>query len=558
MLNTILLVAVSIALDGPVEESLVQEDWPAPEATRTAEVQAGIGPVAQGSKPAVQDSASARKGTTSLKFIVHDAATGARVPCRIHLADESGTTRAPAGLPFFADHFECAGAAALDLTDGTYTYAIERGPEFTRVHGQIDVSGGKQVVVKRALARLADMAAAGWWSGDLHVHRPPEQMALIMRAEDLHLAPVITWWNEKSVWGSRPVPAEPVVAVGSDRCYHLLAGEDERGGGAFMFFNLRAPIDISGSEREYPSAMRFAEQARQRGAWIELEKPYWWDGPVALACGLVDSIGLANNHMWRGGVLDNEAWGKARDRCRYAPPWGNGLWTQQIYYHVLNCGLRIAPSAGSASGVLPNPVGYNRVYVHLDGPFSYDAWWAGLRAGRCFVTNGPLLRVEADGALPGHVFRSKDGQAISLALTATLAGSDPVSTIEIIKNGRVERRVPSAVLAAEGSLGRIRFERSGWFLVRAIADVETTFRFASTGPFYVEVGPEPRLVRKASAQFFLDWARQRAAAIALDDPRKRREVMAYHARAIRFWQERVRSGVADAAEPAEPPRPPGP
>ena len=31
----------------------------------------------------------------------------------------------------------------------------------------------------------------------------------------------------------------------------------------------------------------------------------------------------------------------------------------------------VAP-AGSASGVLPNPVGYNRIYVHLDGPFSHE------------------------------------------------------------------------------------------------------------------------------------------------------------------------------------------
>ena len=44
---------------------------------------------------------------------------------------------------------------------------------------------------------------------------------------------------------------------------------------------------------------------------------------------------------------------------------GVGYWVQEIYYHLLNCGLRVAPSAGSASGVLPNPVGYNRVYVHL-------------------------------------------------------------------------------------------------------------------------------------------------------------------------------------------------
>src|SRR5439155_9501505 len=55
-----------------------------------------------------------------------------------------------------------------------------------------------------------------------------------------------------------------------------------------------------------------------------------------------------------------------------------------------DCGLRLPPSAGSASGVLPNPVGYDRVYVHLDGELSYERWWEALRAGRVFVSNGPL------------------------------------------------------------------------------------------------------------------------------------------------------------------------
>ena len=88
------------------------------------------------------------------------------------------------------------------------------------------------------------------------------------------------------------------------------------------------------------------------------------------------------------------------------PPLGNGYWTQEIYYHVLNAGLRVPPSAGSASGVLPNPVGYNRVYVHLDRELTYSDWWKGLKDGRSFVTNGPLLRVTANGQFPGHVFQA--------------------------------------------------------------------------------------------------------------------------------------------------------
>jgi len=97
--------------------------------------------------------------------------------------------------------------------------------------------------------------------------------------------------------------------------------------------------------------------------------------------------------------------GKPRDATRLPHRWVMGYWTQEIYYQILNSGLRIPPSAGSASGVLPNPVGYNRVYVQVDGELTYEKWWDGLCAGRSFVTNGPLLLVRADGELPGMYFK---------------------------------------------------------------------------------------------------------------------------------------------------------
>jgi hypothetical protein len=291
-----------------------------------------------------------------------------------------------------------------------------------------------------------------------------------------------------------------------------MGGEDEREGGALLFFNLNRPLDISGASREYPSPMKFLTEAHQKGAWVEIEKPYWYDAPVWLASGMVDSIGIAHNHMQRGGVYPGEAWGRPRDKRRLPDPQGNGFWTQEIYYHALNCGLRIPPTAGSASGVLPNPVGYDRVYVHLDGELTYANWWDGLKAGRVFVSNGPLLRCRADGQWPGHVFKAAQEETLSVHLDAKLDSRDPISALEIIQNGRVVRTVPFSDWMKAGSLGTVTFQESGWLLVRAIADVPHTFRFASTGPFYVEVGPVARRVSRASAQFFLDgcgsaWAR---------------------------------------------------
>ena len=475
-----------------------------------------------------------------LHFTVVDFDTGKPLPCRIHLKDAAGKPIRPGGLPFWHDHFVCAGVAELDLAPGAYRYEIERGPEYLLTAGTLTVAeSGAQTVTNR-IRRLTNLSKEGWWSGELHVHRPPADIELLMQSEDLHLAPVITWWNDRNAWTNGVLPANPLVQFDSDRFYHLMGGEDERGGGALLFFNLSRPLDITRAAREYPSPMKFLAEARQHaGVWVDIEKPFWYDTPVWLASGMVDSVGIAHNHMHRGGVMANEAWGRPRDKQRFADPRGNGLWTQEIYYHVLNCGLRLPPSAGSASGVLPNPVGYNRVYVHLDGDLSHEKWWDGLKAGRVFVSNGPLLRCRANGQFPGHVSTAPAGQTLDLRVDAALDSRDPVSSLEIIQNGRVAKTVPYTEWKRTGTLGAVSFKESGWFLIRTIADVPGTFRFASTGPFYVEIGSVPRRVSKASVQFFLDWVRERMKQIKLDDPRQQEEVLEHHRAAERFWQEKL-------------------
>ena len=362
----------------------------------------------------------------------------------------------------------------------------------------------------------------------------------------LSVAPVITWWNNRNLWTNRALPANPLVRFDGNRCYHLMGGEDERNGGALLYFNLDQPLNFARAGREYPSPMKFLAEARRHpGVWVDIEKPFWYDTPVWLSSGMVDSIGIAHNHMHRGGVMANEAWGRSRDKQRFPDPQGNGFWTQEIYYHILNCGLRLPPSAGSASGVLPNPVGYDRVYVQLDGELTYEKWWAGLKAGRVFVSNGPLLRCRANGQWPGHVFKAKASEALEINFEIQLDSRDPVSAIEIIQNGRVARTVPHSEWRRTNSLGKISFEKSGWFLVRAIADVPTTFRFASTGPFYVEIGSHERRISKASAQFFLDWVRERMKQINLDEPSQQEEVIRYHRTAERYWQQKVAQANAE-------------
>lgn len=479
-----------------------------------------------------------------VEFGITDAAH-APLPCRIHLAGpDDKPVRAP-GLPFFNDHFVCAGTVPMDLPPGEYHYEIERGPEFKPVKGSFTAAANTPPKIAVSLERIVDLAKEGWFSGELHVHRPPEDIELLMRAEDLHIAPVMTWWNKRNLWTDRKPPADLLVKFDGNRFYHLMAGEDEREGGALLFFNMNEPLPIASAAREWPSPMTYLALARkQPGAWVDIEKPFWWDVPVWIASGQVDSIGLANNHMCRLKMYENEAWGRPRDERRLPAPRGNGFWTQEIYYHLLNCGVRVPPSAGSASGVLANPVGYNRVWVQCGPDLTWEKWWDGLRAGRTFVSNGPLLRAKANGEWPGHVFSAKDG--IEIELEAALDGNDTMPSIEIIKNGRVEGVVASTELRKNnGKLGGLQFSESGWFLVRAITDNPKTFRFASTAPFYVEIGDAERRVSRASAQFFVDWVRERMARVKLPEGTQRDEVLVFQREAERFWQDKVANANAD-------------
>ena len=463
------------------------------------------------------------------------------LPCRIHLMDSKGQpVRAP-DLPFWRNHFNTLGEFTFDLAPDTYRFEILRGPEYGVAEGSFKVEEGAEIIeLRHSLKCIAHMSEEGWWSGELHIHRPMDDVPLLMRSEDLHVGPVITWWNGNNPWKDHPLPKPLWREVASNRVIGLMGGEDERQGGALLFFLLNKPLPIQSAQREYPSPMVYLNQAEEQGGWIDIEKPFWRDVPAWIASGKVDSIGLANNHIWERGMLDNEAWGRARPIKDFPSPLGNGRWTQYLYYQILNAGIPLAPSAGSASGVLNNPVGYNRVYVHLKDNLNLYDWWDGLREGRSFVTNGPLLRCRVGEALPGSRLQSlSDGS--SMHLKARLTSRDSIEAFEIIHNGNIIRRVPVKDIEGkiEQDLGAAPTEKPGWFLIRAVTSLPNTFRFASTAPFYVVDGNGNIPVHQEACQFFLDWTRERMNEIPLEDKQQRAEVMKYWKETEAFWVKRV-------------------
>jgi hypothetical protein len=487
-------------------------------------------------------SAAAADPTSQLEIVVDDSA-GNPMPCRVHLKDRNGEAQKADGQPFWHDHFVISGRVTVLLAPGTYDFTIERGPEYRRAAGKLELAAGEAQRLAVILERIANLRATGWYCGDLHVHRPVGEMEQLMQAEDLDFAPVITWWNNRNLWNATAIPGQIVRQFDGHRIYSLMAGEDEREGGALLYFGLKSPLAIETNEREFPSPMQFVRDARrlQPDVWIDIEKPFWWDVPVWLASGQMNSIGVANNHMCRSQMYPNEAWGKPRDAERLPAPRGNGYWTQEIYYHVLNAGLRIPPSAGSASGVLPNPVGYNRVYVQLDEQFTTEAWFRGLANGRSFVTNGPLLLVTVDGAPPGGIISLRAGGSRTVRIEIELTSQDPIRELAIIKNGQIAHTFECSDELTQQHTVELTVGEPSWLLVRAIADLDHTFRFASTAPWFVERPDTRHPIRRASVQFFLDWTNERINRVKANvhDETALEQVLVWHEAARKFWTDRL-------------------
>jgi hypothetical protein len=474
-----------------------------------------------------------------LELVVVEKEGGEPIPCRMQLHNALNRPWHPKGVPHLGDHFVFPGRISLELPLGNYAFEIERGPEYPVMYGHFEITHFAEDSKTVELHRHVDMAANGWWSGDLDVHRVPADMQLLMSAEDLHVAEDVTWRNDKSDWIGKVLPDDPLLKFDHNRYCHLMAGRLDRAGGTWLLLNLQKPMPLASADPEYPSSLACLARAREKpNVWIDATRAYWWDLPALAAAGQIDSIELAHSQITRDGRSVEEPAARPRDKALYNSAAGLGEWSQQVYYQLLNCGLRIPPSAGSGSGLSNNPVGYNRVYVYVEDEFTYEKWWEGLRAGRVVITNGPLLQPSIEGHPPGYVFRVEGEKEFELEIGLTLSTRDPITYLEVVQDGHIAQSVRFQDYAKTGRLPKVKVRHSGWFLIRAVTDDRRTYRFATTGPYFVEMAYKPR-VSKQSAQYFLDWVYQRARQIEIDDPAQRRQVLEDHRKARDFWQSRV-------------------
>jgi hypothetical protein len=219
------------------------------------------------------------------------------------------------------------------------------------------------------------------------------------------------------------------------------------------------------------------------------------------------------------------------------------LYGFQNYYALLNCGFRLRPTAGTASGVHPVPLGFSRVYVHLGKKFSCEEWVKGLNEGRSFVTTGPMLFATLEKQLPGHVFKQARPRE-----TYTLAGmavyEHPLARIELVVNGEVAATINARnKRTGEGAYESpfkesFLLDRSAWLAVRCFEEpVSGRARFAHTAPFYVEVAGQPVRPRPEEVAFLSKRVEEQ---IARSRGVLAPEAIAEYEQALAFYQDLAR------------------
>ena len=471
---------------------------------------------------------AAQPDSAALAVRILDDRTGEPVPVRVHLADDQGRV-APLpeaasgvlyarstsigkaeGFAFQPDSsFYVDGGFEVALTPGTYHLSLSKGNEYLEQDHRIEIGAGEAVNRTYRLRRWVDMTERGWYSADEHIHlqRSPRDNPYIMdwiRAEGIHVG-VMLWMGEffrthygQYAWGKAGVYREDDFLITSGQ-------EEPRTPELGHTVNLGASAPV-----------RFQDDY------------YLYDKVFDRIHELGGMTGYAHQaasffHGYRGLTLDALR-GKVDhlEILQFCAP--RGPLIVDHFYHLLDLGYEITATAGSdfpwcgkghrydIENAPENAarIGNVRFYTYLgDLPLSYETWKANLKAGRTFVTSGPIVLLKVNGRRPGARFDVDEGETLHVTAEAYgHARQVPLDTLEIVAHGEVLARAT----AGEGDQTseklaldvEVPARRGLWIAARADAK---RLQVAHTTPVYVTVDGGG-FHNPATAAHYLDLSEQ--------------------------------------------------
>jgi hypothetical protein len=503
-----------------------------------------------------------------LRGRVVDEDTGEPLPCRLYVQASDGNwlfvkSIADGGSSLIYDVQRNAESLEKHSTITAHPFVIEVPPGKTTITAELGKEFHPTTITVQSkneptdftlrLKRWINMPQRGWYSGDTHVHRKIEELGNLMLAEDLNVALPLTYWVREAYQpadrGELSGDLKPeVVTVAPQRVYWPINTEYElftvhgksHTQGAVFVLNHQEPLTLA-----TPPVEPVATAAHRSGALLDLDKHSWNWSLMIVPIMNVDLFELANNHVWRTEFLFRQwtidvlpkDWDIEVDE-EGMTEWGWVDFGFKTYYALLNCGFRMRPTGGTASGVHPVPLGYGRVYVHVPGEFSYHKWIEGLNAGHSFVTTGPMLLVKFNDELPGTTF-TRDA-AREVHVTGSAESDAPLDRIEIIVNGDIAKTiVPRNQRSNTGGYSSaiqetIKVDHSSWIAVRCFEPyLNGRFRYAHTAPCHLDIDGPVRPKRKEVA-YFIERMQQE---IARNQGVLNAEDIAEYERALEVYQE---------------------
>jgi hypothetical protein len=442
--------------------------------------------------------AACSREDSRLAVRVVDDASGQPVAARVFAADRDGAPLEIEGTHEHVQHVGrrwcyVGGSFALDVPPEGAAIEVRRGLETRPLSVTVRPGGAGERTLR--LRRWADLHARGLVSGDAHAHAPsPRDAELQMRAEDLHVANLLALngsdFPANSAFTGR---LDPVSGGGHD----VSVGQEVQDwqSGHLTLLGLRSLVPGypgPGGTLEYWRSEphwdvgRAARAARAQGgfvSWSHFENLPGAYSPVAVALGLLDAIELVT---WSDPTQLPSHWG----------PWNDsGLPMAEftvmrgvdLYYQFLNAGFRVPIAAGTDKLGEDVPLGGNRAYVPAKAPFGHADWLEGVKEGRGFVTNGPILEFDVDGHGPGE--RVGLGERRRATARATARSILPFTTLAIVANGRtVARKIvpPPANPPVDGVWSMsveapLDLDRSAWVAARVTDDVDLNPRVLPRG-----------------------------------------------------------------------------
>ncbi len=305
-------------------------------------------------------------------------------------------------LPYWKESaiYQVSGDFMIDLHPGEWKISIEHGNEFIPLKHEFVVADSEtfhneDIYIKRWI----NLPKMGWYAGDVHVHHPANKKKYIdflleyAKAEDIHLVNVLEMGHHKGTDFKQAGFGKTFRICEGNIC--LVSGqEDPRSEfGHIIGLNISSQIRLPSMYNYYDTVFKLLHQ--QQGALVGYAH-FSWNG-----CELLRGL----------------PWNITTGEIDFVELLQFGKINTLNYYDYLNLGFRLTAAAGSD---VPwgATLGEVRTFVYTGDTFSADNWFAGLKAGNSFVSNGPVLFFTAENFLPGTEIRVQNDDTLFLKVQA--------------------------------------------------------------------------------------------------------------------------------------------